>query len=115
MTKADLKTGMVVNLRNGDSYVVVKEVGDGCYEYDIIFRKNSWIDLNSYTDDFKCEANPANDIMEVRGGGIFYFIKGIENTVYRGNILLWERKEKKKYTYAQLKEMLGEEFEIVKE
>ena len=27
--------------------------------------------------------------------------------------LIWERKEKKRYTYAQLKEILGEEFEVV--
>ena len=108
-TKDDLKTGMVVTLRNSLRCIVLKVVGD---TREGILRRiedigslgieywltNYGIDLTRQ-DNYKLR-DKALDIMEVRD--------------LSGN-LLWERKEKKKYTYEQLKEILGEEFEIVKE
>jgi hypothetical protein len=51
------------------------------------------------------------DIMEVYG------CSNHKNSVFKfdeqDRELLWKRNEKKKYTYAQLREILGEEFEVV--
>lgn len=107
-TKDDLKNGMVVTLRNGSMCIMlkliddirdgilksIKHIGNIGFEYWLINYEN---DL---TRKYCTNSGESLDIMEVRD--------------LSGN-LLWERKEKKKYTYEQLKEILGEEFEIVKE
>jgi len=108
-TKDDLKNGMVVTLRNGSRCIVLKPIGNSHegiirdiknignigLEYWLINYRNDLTRDDSYT-----PRDESLDIIEVRD--------------LMGN-LLWERKEKKKYTYEQLKEILGEEFEIVKE
>ena len=49
MKKSELKTGMVVELANGNRALVVK---DNCYKQDaIIFTNDNWTDLDSYSED----------------------------------------------------------------
>lgn len=119
MTKADLRNGMVITCRNGNKYVVMKNFHgheevmfgvsmDGCM---------NWNNLNDYFEDLTFLINDWDVIKVekfVNRSSIAAFISNTDREINLKTI--WERDEsKKKYTYAQIKEILGEEFEIVKE
>ena len=124
MTKSELRTGHLVTFRNGDEYMVFRN----CDPYnDTLVRVDNdmeWMRLESYNDDLTFDTSEMIftteneckkwDIMKVRRVSHPY---AFVNHDYNKNHIktIWERHEKKKYTYAQLKEILGEEFEIVKE
>ena len=119
MTKKDLKTGMLVKLRNGNVYRVYKELVANSFSqnhdllmaYDFIGIHQL---LANYNNDLTHECYDYLDIVEVRLIWDTGYLK--RNDFKFENLkLLWQREEKKKYTYKQLKEILGEEFEIVKE
>lgn len=108
-TKDDLKTGMLVTLRNGEKCIVLKDYIDSCGNSINILRPLDGIGIahinyyfNAFEDDLTWYENDESlDIIKVE-------------TCWGTTI--WERKNrKKKYTYEQIKEILGEEFEIVKE
>ena len=115
MTKSELKPGYLVELKNGDLYMVMQTNGmlilakqpeENFYDHKIC---NNWLGIRYYQDDMKHEM--ANfTIMKVYGNAKY------ANQVFRFSTenreLLWER-PKKQYTYAQLREILGEEFEVV--
>jgi hypothetical protein len=104
--KSDLKTGMVVECRNGNRYTVmldtVMTVDDA---KDIIINVENnygWNDLNDYTDDLRCICNNGNyeefDIMKVyQPSHCYSFVASSRlNKEYRvkDSMLIWERKEK---------------------
>ena len=124
MTKADLKTGMIVTCRNGYKYLLMfgtdnhyKDIGIG---HDTL---SDWIEICDYTDDLIYNGgyfaiNDGRwDIVKVEKTHTITDIrKWIINPDSVSLRVIWERpEEKKKYTYEQIKEILGEEFEIVKE
>lgn len=121
MTKSELKTGHIVTFRNGERYMVFRNCAP---EDDTIVEINgklSWFPLKKYNEDLTfnryisaCDEKTIKewDIVKVEQCSHPYaFI----SKNYGTKKTIWQLKEKKKYTYAQLKEILGEEFEIVKE
>ena len=68
MKKNDLKTGMMVECRNGNVYTVMLGTGVGCDN--VLVRGNGWNSLDSYDNDLKCNTlgvsrNEEYDIMKV--------------------------------------------------
>jgi hypothetical protein len=116
MTKSELKTGMVVTLRNGEEYLVLKDIQTNCACGDVIISLDaeSWDDLASYKEDLTYEDDFEShwDIMKVSLLGHPKTIKDLKY-MSENNHVLWQRNEKKRYTYAQLKEILGTEFEVI--
>ena len=87
----DLKTGMIVKTRDGDSYMVMRDfLGDISILADISNNKTisrKWIKMSGYTQDLTCTKVSSLDIMSVYSSDL------CEIDIPRG--LLWERKEYK--------------------
>ena len=115
MTKSELKPGYVVRYRCGDLRMVMQL--DGYDKYVLIEMESKcpcFGNLQNFNADLTSKYGNGNDnvdIVEVYG-----FSKS-KNSAFKfdehDRELLWKRKEKKQYTYAQLREILGEEFEVV--
>lgn len=110
MTKSELKPGYVVKIREGHFYMVMPFGG-----HDAIIGMdgyNGWDNLDEHWNQDLMHKRYRNlDIVEVYG----YSIRQSSAFIFRkeDRKLLWKRPEKKQYTYAQLREILGEEFEVV--
>ena len=114
MTKSKLKTGMIVTQRCGNKFMVFENANVYATNDDnkILVEINGsvWSNLRaSYNEDMTSAYNSDFDIMKVEKCTSIADLLNIK----RQTITIWERKEKKTYTYAQLKEILGEEFEVV--
>lgn len=109
MTKAELKTGMIVEYRSGIRRTVFKNTVFGD---DYLCGDGYFNSLKNFTEDLRFEKDSYMDIVKVFSPK---YRVDIASKKPPEVILLWTRPEKKKYTYAQIKEILGEEFEIVKE
>ena len=114
MTKSELKTGMIVTQRDGCKFMVfenaVLQVRNGCNKFLVEIHGQVWSDLEVYYNEDMTSTIEYNfDIMKVE---LCQTTRDLLNPE-RETVLLWERKEKKRYTYAQLREILGEEFEVV--
>lgn len=112
MTKSELKTGHIVTTRNGNEYTVLKGV-DTEYTYDesnFLVRSNGFLRLSRYNEDLTHKDDHEWDVIKVeRMKGICDILADPIHQEKR--ITLWPTK--KQYTYAQLREILGEEFEVV--
>ena len=118
MTKSELKTGMIVVIANGKEYMVYK---DSAYSWSRNIDPNvlvaldgsdSWNRLSSYDENMKFINRNYEylDIVKViQVTHPYTFIRREYNR--NEDKVLWSRK--KQYTYAQLREILGEEFEVV--
>lgn len=89
MKKSDLKTGMVVKLRDGDNYVVMIRDNEQWITSD-----ESWDSLNSYNDDLTCDYDNDYDIVKVYEPTA-YTLKYIYNVDATGEVL-YERTDRKK-------------------
>lgn len=112
MTKSELKPGYVVKYRDGTLRMVMP-LDHGNILVEMESKDPYWSGLEVFNEDLTCNiVNMRNcDIVEV-----YDYSKSREsiwNFDKDDRELLWKRKEKKKYTYAQLREILGEEFEVV--
>ena len=110
MTKSELKPGYVVRYRDGNLRMVMPLSGGDA----IIGIESSpgWGYLENWNQDLTNKQGHKNlDIVEVYGYSKSSSLAFIFREADRK--LLWKRPEKKKYTYAQLREILGEEFEVV--
>lgn len=121
MTLDDLKTGMIVTLRNGYEYTVIRDrVADGLTDSDIMVRiddeDRGWMKVADYNmnltyhtiDDDEREW----DIVKVeRGNHPFQFM----NLNYRkdNRVLLWEALKRVKLTIHEIENRLGYKIEIV--
>ena len=105
--KSDLKTGMIVECRNGNKYTVMLNTVMTIYSSkDIIVNVEynyGWNDLNDYTDDLRCcshndDSFKEYDIIKVyQPSHCYSFVASSRlNEDYRvnDNMLIWERKEK---------------------
>ena len=113
MTKSELKTGMIVTLRNGDKYMVFINTNISSYrgsdDY-VVNLNGSGLNYHSdYNEDLTISGFRNFDEMKV---GMCELIADLTSKNPKLNTI-WERKEKKTYTYAQLKEILGTEFEEI--
>lgn len=124
MKKSELKTGMIVTLRNGNEYVFMKDfiVDDdytmgSCNEGIIVNgHKPSWSKMNHYDHNLKAItiSDRSLDIMKVEIPNHPYAFTNIPyNRKYRK--LVWERKEVKQMTVAEIEAILGYKIEIVSE
>lgn len=110
MTKSELKPGYVVRYRTGE-FRLVMPLSDG----DAIVGmegSHGWEYLDKWNQDLTHKAGYKDlDIVEVYG----YSRRPSSALIFKkeDRKLLWKRHEKKQYTYAQLREILGEEFEVI--
>lgn len=111
MTKSELKPGYIVKYRDGNLRLVMPKKETGCFLIQMGTENPLWHDLNSYEEDLTNKNFPEMTIVEVYGRSSYEHTALKFNKKHRE--LLWKSSEKKKYTYAQLREILGEEFEVV--
>ena len=106
MKKSELKSGMVVESRNGNRYVLIEIFGELT-----LVRDGGWNYIDNYNEDLNNSIHDL-DIVNVYDG----IRAGFEEiTNVSGSRLLWSRYEKKKMTVSQIEKQLGYEIEIVRE
>lgn len=113
MELSDLKTGMVVELRDGNRYVVVAnsaatlgmniEKDDSTYFY----ISHSY---NSYNKDFTHKENRMLDIVKISQIQMSDFVR-----IVNESSPIWRRAKPKQMTVSEICKQLGYEVEIVKE
>lgn len=117
MTKSELKTGMIVVLANGNEYMVYRDIQTTAYSdcKDAIVAmdgSNSWNKLDCYNENMTYHNRDWNDLDIVKVIQVDHPYAFIRHEYCKDKRkVLWPRK--KQYTYAQLKEILGEEFEVI--
>lgn len=114
MTKAELKSGMVLTLRNGKEYMVFKDCKTTNYSGDFYVNVESseWGNLNNFNDDLTHNQYRHLDIMRIDVVGIITNLTNYAN--FKGNsYCIWERKEKKSLTLEEVEKLLGYPVEIV--
>ena len=111
MTLNDLKTGMIVKTRNGNSYIVMRDfidAGDvlaGLSCSNII--SGTWTSLSNYNQDMTHPTRAFLDIVNVYASSVY--------SADTPTKLLWERKEYKEVTMSEIEEMFGCKVKIVEE
>lgn len=111
MTLNDLKTGMIVTTRNGNSYIVMRDfLGDisvlaGISDNKTISRQ--WINMIWYEQDLTCTDISRLDIISV------YSSDPCDIDIKKG--LIWERKEYKEVTMHEIEEKFGCKVKIVED
>lgn len=113
MTKSELKTGMVLIMKNGDICMVFKDVDTEWAKGDVIveINANDWESFDNYNENLKHNDHCCSDwdIMKIYKQRYAGGLRGKAD--YGNEHLLWERP--KSYTYEELKEILGHDFELV--
>lgn len=116
MKLSDLKTGMIVTLRNGDEYVVFRNFSDLYTEStSIICNGRSWNNLCYYSDGMKCSSlfGKMYDIVKVEVPYHPYSFFNLEHEREKRKIV-WEEGAKE-VTMAEIEEKFGCKVKIVKE
>jgi len=107
--KQGLKTGMLVQFRNGDVFMVIN---------DILVSDGDWVSLGCFNEDLNSNSFNYFDIMKVSKvlNGYLLMPKNWNKERLNKN-LLWEREETKKMTISEMKkkleEKLGHKIEII--
>ena len=110
MTINDLKPGYLVQLKNGEMYMVAFESNRLVLVNEPCNGKSQWLSL-CY---FNADMTHGGDFTIMKVFGYSKYAHKAISFEHKYRDLLWERKpEKKQYTYAQLREILGEEFEVI--
>lgn len=115
MTKADLKTGMVVELRNGDKFLVM--LNPDCEDRELISFYGGFMKLNNYDDNLNDNEGDAEyDIIKVYTAETS-ICRLFESSNGKGLrlTLLWERSEVKEMAIEEIEEQLGYKIKIVGE
>lgn len=108
MTKSDLRTGMVVQLRTGNRYIVYKNTTGNDLICNSTFYNTR--ELTEYNESMCSCVNNSFDIVKVwnpRESNDY-------GDAYANLDILWERHETKKLTVKQVSELLGYSVEIIK-
>ena len=108
----DLKSGMIVETRSEEKYLVIKdcEFYGGCKGIAFV-NATGFNKSNSYNKDLTCKKMKSYDIMRV------YYDDCVNGNTYsmKNQPLIWQRKEKQLFTKEQIAEKLGlsiDEFDI---
>jgi len=108
MKKQGLKTGMLLQFRNGEVYMVINDT--------LVSSFGEWTSLGYFDEDLNCNSmyDDKRDIMKVskviyRSDLMPYYWN--EETL--NNNLLWEREETKKMTVSEIQKELGYKIEII--
>lgn len=120
MKLKDLKTGMRIILRNGQEYIVLNNVITPYERKEdmYILVDGGWMSSSSYNDDLTCKGDSKEyDIMKVYAQNNGNYLDGdvLQRNAIKNMDLIWERKEKRKMTVAQICKELGYDIEIIKE
>lgn len=117
LTRADIESGYVVKLRNGDYRMAIRVGG---FTKILADKFGNWAYLSRWGDDLSfasCTKGPdPMDIVAVYG-----LVREPVNYSYAFPLspsqrdLLWERKDPTKLTVAEIEKLLGYEIEIVAE
>ena len=119
MNKSDLETGMRVKTREGNIYLVVKDIKSEIYgRQDVAFvSEYGFMEGSGYNEDLKNNNDRDLDIIEVRS-----IFENDSETFLTSSILMlnrgysiWKREERKKMTISQIEEALGYPVEIITE
>ena len=108
----DLKSGMIIETRSEEKYLVIKDCEFYGGDKGIAFvNATGFNKSNSYNKDLTCKKMKSYDIMKV------YYDDCVNGGTYsmKNQPLIWQRKEKQQFTKAQIAEKLGlsiDEFEI---
>jgi len=104
MKKSDLKTGMLVEKRNGTKSLVLKDTEKG----DILISKDGWCELDDYDENLKfgLQSFSHMDIMKVYELDLQY--KAATRYWDEYDKVLWERKEKEKPTLTDAEKAILE-------
>ena len=104
MTKSELKTGMVVEYRDGEKRIVLRDTPIG----DVLICKDRWNSLNSYTDDLRNTTGaPHIDIIAVYTP---MEESQMEQENWNAQTCIWRRsevKEVKEVTIAEIAKKFG--------
>lgn len=108
-TKSDLRSGMIVTLRNGKEGIVFLDCSKKINRDSIVFVKSeTWCGLCYYKENLENDSCKYYDIIKVEETLIHHL----------GNLdaprkLLWEREEVKELTIAEIEAFLGCKVKIV--
>ena len=127
MTKSDLKTGHIVEFRNGQLGLIAK---DNCYGQDaIIESERSWTQLKDFNENMiwcfqhemgflakRGSLGGSVDIMKVYKPSLpTGFLSRGKSSGYNDKLeLIWERNDKKEMTVSEIEKELGYSIKIVK-
>lgn len=118
MNKFNLRTGHVVTLRNGETYMVFRNCMYHNGKDVLVNKHNSWFRLSDFKDDLTFDDSIACinypdkwDIMKVETTLHPYAL--VED--YGKGKVIWERQEAKKMTVSEIEKILGFKVEIVAE
>ena len=118
MKLSDLKTGMIVTLRNGEEYVVFRNFADLFSQAtSIICNGKKWNNLCYYSDDLKCNSallGTGQDIVKVEIPYHPYSFFNLEHEREKRK-LLWKEEAVKEVTMAEIEEKFGCKVKIIKE
>ena len=111
MTLNDLKTGMIVKIRNGEYHIIMRDfIDDG----DILAGlscnnkiSDTWTSLSRYNQDMTYPKLSSLDIVNVYASSVY--------SADTPTKLLWERKEYKEVTMQEIEEKFGCKIKIVEE
>ena len=124
MKKSDLRTGMIVELRDGKEYVVFIDVCTTQYISDHYINENNynslivngdnclWQSLKDYKEDLCNDNSKSYDIMKIYVPEHPYAFMKISYEK-ENRKLIWERKEFKEMTMKELEEHFGCRIKIV--
>lgn len=104
-TKADLKTGDVIQRKSGDVEIVIKELG-------VLLRQKEWNRLDDINEDLTHSYLAGEDIIAVRRPKMPSDCQFSAFKEERGT-LVYERKEVEEMTLAEVCKLLGKEIKIV--
>lgn len=119
--KSDLKSGDIVELRNGDRYILIKNARHNKYDTsaDIFMGINKFgsMPLSWYSDSLlNSNGDKSYDIMKISDG---FYIPNIFCTHPSGTLVVpdwvWEREETEEMTLEEVCQELGRDIKIVKE
>lgn len=106
MTKSDLKTGMVVEIRRGKTALVLLDTQNG----DVVSGPNLWGSLKDYNKNFENKyGDKEYDIVKVyqpQNNNSYYSFEDLT--------LIWERDESTEMTMEEVCKALGKQIKIVK-
>lgn len=111
MKKSDLKTGMVVETRNGEKYLVM--LGPDCEGRELINFGYGFMPLSRYANNLMIKTGDEEfDIMKVYSveGSICWLLRDKKRMNFE---LIWQRKEIKEMTVKEIEKELGYKIKIV--
>lgn len=100
MTKSELKTGMVVECRNGDKYTVLINTPMG----DILVCENGWFCLQDYKDDMRNTVDGAFDIIAVYSPDDEF---QMTYKCWNDQTCIWQRSKVKEVTLSEIAKKFG--------